>query len=173
MLFTKKKINLLEYYLIFNNLGYSTSQMVITIVIIGIISTIIIPKFNPAIEFIEILMAEKYLLNSVRECQLSIVNYDSKPQYSPPQDDLKIGIFKREKYIFSYTGILGDCYPQEGGNIISISQINNIDNVQNFSLMINVVNGEKTFEGKLPNWLNWWQGNFSPIIPENDTYFLQ
>ena len=173
MLITKKKINILSYYLICNNRGYSTSQMVITIVIIGIIATIIIPKFNPAIEFIEILMAEKYLLNSVKECQLSIVNNDSKPQYSPPKDNLKIGIFKQEKYIYSYTGVLGDCSPQEGGNIISISQIDNINNDQNFSLMINVVNGEKTFEGKLPNWLNWWQGNFSPIIPENDTYFLQ
>ena len=41
-----------------------------------------------------------------------------------------------------------------------------------YSLEINVVTGNRSYKGEIPQWLDWWSGKFSPIIDENDTYFL-
>ena len=46
-------------------LGYSINEMVV-IAIIGILASILVPSFRPAVEFIEVLMAEKYLLRALR-----------------------------------------------------------------------------------------------------------
>ncbi len=181
-------------YLIFNKLiqlennGFSIAELVITILMVGIISTLIIPNFTPALEFVEVLIVEKYLLTSVKECQLAIVNDESYPQYSLPLNDIGLGIVKNKRFVFSHTGIAGDCAPYLGGNIIKISRINTnfrrpiipippsmppiLQEEIIYSLQINVSTGEKTSEGEIPQWLNWWNGRYSPIIPENDTYFL-
>ena len=152
--------------------GFSTNEMIITVVIIGILATIVVPNFTPALEFIEILIAERHLTAAVKQCQIGIVNFEDNPEYSISIDDINLGIFKRNKYIFSHTGILGDCYPEQGGNTLRISKISpNMDSTV-YSLDINVVTGNRSYEGEIPQWLDWWSGKFSPIIDENDTYFL-
>ena len=152
--------------------GFSTNEMIITVVIIGVLATLVVPNFTPALEFIEVLIAEKYLTGAVKQCQIGIVNFEDNPQYSLPSDDINLGIFKKNKYIFSHTGIYGDCFPERGGNTIKISKISpNMDSAS-YSLKINVVTGNRSYEGEIPQWLDWWSGKFSPIIDENDTYFL-
>tara|TARA_Y100000589_G_C27091705_1_gene604206 strand:+ start:529 stop:1107 length:579 start_codon:yes stop_codon:yes gene_type:complete len=173
------------------NNGFSINELVITILMIGIIATFIIPNFTPTLEFIEVLIVEKYLLKSVKECQLAIVNDDPAPQYSLPLNDIGLGIVKNKRFVFSHTGLAGDCAPYLGGNIIQISRINTNSRQQInpipipspippisqeetiYSLQINVATGERISEGKIPQWLNWWEGIYSPIIPENDSYFLK
>ena len=37
-----------------------------------------------------------------------------------------------------------------------------------YSLIINVKTGEKSSEGSLPDWLDWWEGKSSNLIPNDD-----
>ena len=148
--------------------GYSNTEIAVILAIIGILVSIIIPNFEPALEFVEVLIAEKYLLEAVKECQIGMVNNELEPQYSLPTRDLGIGIFNNNKFVFSHTGIEGDCYPEVGGNSLKISRTNLNSGKENYSLIINVTTGEKTHEGQIPNWLDWWGGTFSPIIIENN-----
>tara|TARA_Y100000589_G_scaffold191348_1_gene181230 strand:- start:360 stop:932 length:573 start_codon:yes stop_codon:yes gene_type:complete len=190
LIFIKNKNNFIFYKLIkLENHGFSIAEFVITISMIGIIYTFIIPNFAPALEFVEVLIVEKYLLKSVKECQLAIVNDESSPQYSLPSNDIGLGITKNKRFVFSHTGIAGDCAPYIGGNIIKISRINSNSSrpiipipppmppispeANIYSLLINVSTGERTSEGDMPPWLDWWNGRYSPIIPENDIYFLK
>ena len=190
MKFIKNKNYFISNKLIqLENQGFSITEFVITIFMFGIIYTLIIPNFAPALEFVEVLIVEKYLLKSVKECQLAIVNDESSPQYSLPSNDMGLGIVKNKRFVFSHTGIAGDCAPYIGGNIIKISRINTnyrrpifpiqppmppISPQANiYSLLINVSTGERISEGDMPQWLDWWNGRYSPIIPENDTYFLK
>lgn len=154
-------------------LGYSINEMIITIAMFGVLATLIIPNFQPALEFVEVLILEKYLLKSVKECQVDIVNNEPTPQYSLPKNNLGLGISKNIKFIFSHTGIIGECAPYIGGNDIKISRINKFNNEVKYSLIINVVSGEKVYEGQIPQWLDWWTGKHSPIIPPDDDYYLR
>tara|TARA_B100001287_G_scaffold197030_1_gene166696 strand:- start:7 stop:528 length:522 start_codon:yes stop_codon:yes gene_type:complete len=148
--------------------GYSLNEMLVVISIIGILASILVPSFKPAIEFVEVLIAEKHLLKAVKECQSGIINYDISPQYTLPENEINLGIFKNNKFIFSHTGIGGDCSPEFGGNLLKVSRMNiNSENII-YSLIINVKTGEKSSEGLLPGWLDWWNGKTSNLIPEDD-----
>ena len=149
-------------------LGYSINELIVVISIIGVLASIVIPNFRPAIEFIEVLIAEKHLLKAVKECQLGLINYDISPQYTLPVNEVNLGIFKNNKFTFSHTGIGGDCSPEFGGNQLKVSRIDiNSENII-YSLIINVKTGEKSSEGALPDWLDWWNGKSSNLIADDD-----
>ena len=149
--------------------GFSIANLSVSIAIIGILATILVPNFSSSLEFLEVLIAEKYLLKSVRECQSDLIKNASSPQYNLQINNSGLGIFKRNKYVFSYTGNQGECINEMNieGNKIRITKSNTSQNT-NYSLTINLITGEKTSEGQLPEWLDWWEGVYSPIIPEND-----
>ena len=160
----KKKLVILKNIFKLRQLGFSTTEMIVVFTVVGILATIVIPNFGPALEFVEVLIAEKYLLGSVKECQVGIANYESEPQYTLPSQDVGLGIFKSNKFVFSHTGIPGDCYPSSGGNSLRVSRINPNNGKEEYSLIINVTSGQKSYEGQIPGWLDWWTGKFSPII---------
>ena len=163
-----QKISLLKRLIICKQLGYSINELIVVISIIGVLASIVIPNFRPAIEFIEVLIAEKHLLKAVKECQLGLINYDISPQYTLPVNEVNLGIFKNNKFTFSHTGIGGDCSPEFGGNQLRVSRIDiNSENII-YSLIINVKTGEKSSEGSLPVWLDWWDGKSSNLIADDD-----
>ena len=149
-------------------LGYSINEMVIVISIIGILASILIPNFKPAIEFIEVLIAEKHLLKAVKECQIGLINNEISPQYTLPVNEINLGIFRNNKFTFSFTGIEGECSPEFGGNQLKVSRININSEKIIYSLIINVKTGEKSSEGSLPDWLDWWDGKSSNLIADDD-----
>ena len=136
--------------------GYSINEMVIVLAIIGILASILVPSFRPAVEFIEVLMAEKYLLRAAQECKIGLINGELSPAYSKPENEISLGVFKENKFSFSYTGIGGECSPEYGGNELKVSRKNTNSGNVIYSLIINVVTAEKTSDGSLPNWLDWW-----------------
>ena len=163
-----QKISLLKRLITCKQLGYSINELIVVISIIGVLASIVIPNFRPAIEFIEVLIAEKHLLKAVKECQLGLINYDISPQYTLPVKEVNLGIFKNNKFTFSHTGIGGDCSPEFGGNQLRVSRIDiNSENII-YSLIINVKTGEKSSEGSLPDWLDWWDGKSSNLIADDD-----
>lgn len=136
--------------------GYSINEMVIVLAIIGILASILVPSFRPAVEFIEVLMAEKYLLKAAQECKIGLINGELSPVYSEPENEISLGVFKENKFSFSYSGVGGECAPEYGGNELKVSRKNTNSGNIIYSLIINVVTAEKTSEGYLPNWLDWW-----------------
>ena len=163
-----QKIYFFRQLISFKQLGYSINEIVIVIAIVGVLASILIPNFRPAVEFIEVLIAEKHLLKAVKECQIGIINNELSPQYTLPKDEIKLGIFKNNKFTFSFTGIEGECSPEFGGNQLKVSRISiNSENII-YSLIINVKTGEKLSEGSLPTWLDWWEGKSSSLISEDD-----
>ena len=163
-----QKIYFFRQLISFKQLGYSINEIVIVIAIVGVLASILIPNFRPAVEFIEVLIAEKHLLKAVKECQIGIINNELSPQYTLPKSEIKLGIFKNNKFTFSFTGIEGECSPEFGGNQLRVSRINiNSENII-YSLIINVKTGEKLSEGSLPTWLDWWEGKSSSLISEDD-----
>ena len=75
--------------------------MVITLAIIGILASILVPSFRPAVEFIEVLMAEKYLLRAAQECKIGR-SMAVSPVYSKPENEISLGVFKENKFSFLY-----------------------------------------------------------------------
>ena len=148
-------------------LGYSINEMVIVIAIIGILASILVPSFRPAVEFIEVLMAEKYLLKAAQECKIGLINGELSPVYSKPENEISLGVFKENKFSFSYTGVGGECAPEYGGNELKVSRKNTISGKIIYSLIINVVTAKKTSEGSLPNWLDWWDKESASAIIDN------
>ena len=162
-----QKIFLLKKLISSKQLGYSLNEMLVVISIIGILASILVPNFKPAVEFIEVLIAEKHLLKAFKECEIGIINNELSPQYSLSKDDINLGIFKKNIFTFSYTGIGGECSPEFGGNQLRVSRRNaNSENII-YSLIINVSTGEKVSEGTLPDWLDWWDGKSSSLITDN------
>ena len=151
-----QKIYLLKQLMASRNLGYSINEMVVVLAIIGILASIVVPSYRPAIEFIEVLMAEKYLIKAAQECKVGLINGELSPQYSQPENEISLGVFKEKKFSFSYTGVVGECAPEYGGNELKVSRKNTNSGNIIYSLIINVVTAEKTSEGSLPNWLDWW-----------------
>jgi len=147
--------------------GYSINEMVIVIAIIGILASILVPSFRPAVEFIEVLMAEKYLLKAAQECKIGLINGELSPVYSEPENEISLGVFKENKFSFSYSGVGGECAPEYGGNELKVSRKNTNSGNIIYSLMINVVTAEKTSEGYLPNWLDWWDKESANSITDN------
>ena len=162
-----QKIYLLKQLIASRNLGYSVNEMLVVLAIIGILASIVVPSYRPAIEFIEVLMAEKSLIKAVQECKVGLINGELSPEYSLPENEISLGVFKKNKFSFSYTGIGGECLPEYGGNQLRVSRKNtNSENII-YSLIINVVTGEKTSEGFLPNWLDWWDTESSNVTTDN------
>ena len=153
-----QKIHFFKKIIAYKNLGYSMNEMVVVISIIGILASILVPSYRPAIEFIEVLIAEKYLVKAVQECQIGLINGELSPQYSEPEKEISVGVLNENKFTFSHTGIGGECSPEYGGNELRVSRKNTNSGDIIYSLIINVATGEKTSVGNLPNWLNWWKG---------------
>ena len=151
-----QKIYLFNRLRTYKQFGYSINEMVIVIAIIAILASILVPSFRPAVEFIEVLMAEKYLLKAAQECKIGLINGELSPVYSLPENEISLGVFKENKFSFSYTGVGGECAPEYGGNELKVSRKNTNSGNIIYSLIINVVTAEKTSEGYLPNWLDWW-----------------
>ena len=162
-----QKIYFLRKLLASTNLGYSMNEMVIVISIIGILASILVPSFRPAVEFVEVLIAEKYLLKAAQECQLGLINGELDPQYTMPEDEISLGVFKENKFTFSYTGIGGECSPEYGGNQLRVSRKNTKSGDIIYSLNINLATNEKTSEGNLPNWLDWWDKKSPSFFTDN------
>ena len=109
MFFKKQEIsNHIKTIRIIEN-GFSIADLSIAITVIGILAVMVIPNISPALEFVEVLVAEKYLLKSVRECQSGLIKNDLSTQYDLPENNSGLGIFKNNKYLFSYTGNPGEC----------------------------------------------------------------
>ena len=156
---------------IFKNkeLGYSTGEMLTVIFAIGFLASFLIPNFSPAVEFVEILLVEKRLQKAVRECQYGLINNQIYPKYSVPKKDITIGFYKKNTFVFRHTGIEGECTSTFGNNLLSASRMNQNKSNNSYSLTINLVNGNKTSQGNIPEWLDWWKGSYSPLIPNNDS----
>ena len=162
-----QKLNLFKKLKTSRKNGYSINEMVVVLAIIGILAGIVVPSYRPAIEFIEVLMAEKYLIKAAQECKIGLINGELSPQYSLPENEISLGVLKKNKFSFSFTGIGGECLPEYGGNELKASRKNtNSENII-YSLIINVATGEKTSEGSLPNWLDWWDTESSTVIIDN------
>ena len=163
-----QKIFIFKKLITYKQLGYSLNEMLVVISVIGILASILVPNFRPAIEFVEVLIAEKYLLKAFKECEIGIINNELSPQYTLPKDDINLGIFKKNKFTFSYTGIGEECSPEFGGNELRVSRKNANSEKIIYSLIINVSTGEKISEGTLPDWLDWWDGESSGLIYKDD-----
>ena len=150
--------------------GFSSNEMIVVVISIGILATMTFPNFFPVIEIAEVLIAEKYLLGAVKECQTGLINGEVFPVYTIPPEKVGLDFLRNRNFQFPYTGDSGECFSSYGGNILSAARIssNSDEEMSNYSLNINVITGEKTSEGIVPSWLDWWEGVYSPIIPEND-----
>ena len=162
-----QKIYLLKQLIASRNLGYSVNEMLVVLAIIGILASIVVPSYRPAIEFIEVLMVEKYLIKAAQECKVGLINGELSPQYSLPENEISLGVLKKNKFSFSYTGIGGECLPEYGGNELRVSKKNTNSGNIIYSLIINVATAEKTSEGNLPNWLDWWNKKSSTTVIDN------
>ena len=107
-------------------------------------------------------------MRAFQECQIGLINKEITPQYTLPVNDINLGIFKNNKFSFSYNGIGGECSPEYGGNQLSVSRINRNSGNVIYSLIINVTTGDKSSDGSLPKWLDWWDGESSNLISEDD-----
>ena len=151
-----------------NQRGFSSFEMVVVLTSIGILATISVPLFIPVIEMTEVLIAEKYLLEAVRDCQMGLINGETDPTYTLPPQSVGLGFISTRRFQFPNIGIDGECLSPSSGNILSATRTSENQTFPSYSLDINVVTGEKTTEGYLPSWLDWWEGVYSPLIPEND-----
>lgn len=161
-------MNKIRYINHFYQKGFSISELILIITTIGILATLLIPNFAASIEFIEVLIVEKKMLKAVKECQIGLINSKDYPNYSIPINNVSVPIFKNKGFIFSYTGLYGECSSKFGPNIIRASRSNPDNQNYRYSLMINLITGEREVEGQLPDWLDWWEGGLSPLIPKDD-----
>ena len=161
-----------QRYLEKDQSGYSIVQMAVALTCIGIVTTLTFPLLTPVIEIAEVLIAEKYLLDAVKECQMGLINGEDNPFYTLPPQSTGFGIISTRRFQYPYTGIDGECLSDSGGNILSAQRMSNHQTIPTFSLNINVVTGEKTSEGDLPSFLDWWEGFYSPLIQEDDPLLL-
>ena len=146
--------------------------MVVSLTCIGIITTLTFPLLTPVIEIAEVLIAEKYLLEAVKECQMGLINGENYPSYTLPPQSIGLGFISNRRFQFPFSGINGECLSSFGGNILSAQRMNNNQTIPTFSLNINVVTGEKTTEGDVPSFIDWWEGFYSPLIQEDDPLLL-
>ena len=161
-----------QIYLEKDQSGYSVVQMAVALTCIGIVTTLTFPLLTPVIEIAEVLIAEKYLLDAVKECQMGLINGEDNPFYTLPPQSIGFGIISTRRFQYPYTGIDGECLSDSGGNILSAQRMSNNQTIPTFSLNINVVTGEKTSEGDVPSFIDWWEGSYSPFIQEDDPLLL-
>ncbi len=148
--------------------GFSSNEMLVALVIIGFLASLTYPLFLPVIEMAEALIAEKYLFGAVKECQTGLVNAENYPIYTLPPQSVGIGLINNRRFQFLYSGIEGECLNAFNGNILTATRTRGEERLPIYSLNINLVTGVKSTEGDIPSWLDWWEGVYSPIIPEND-----
>tara|TARA_Y100000589_G_scaffold240099_1_gene227628 strand:- start:136 stop:654 length:519 start_codon:yes stop_codon:yes gene_type:complete len=148
--------------------GFSTIDLSITIAVIGILATILAPNFSSALEYFEVLIGEKQLYSAVKECQQGLINDEISPNYNLPAKELSLGIYKNNKYSFDYTGVENECFTNNSSNRIRLTRAKNNQSEIQYALIIDLITGERISEGDLPEWLDWWEDFYSPLIPEND-----
>ena len=148
--------------------GFSTVDLSITIAVIGILATILAPNFTSALEYFEVLIGEKQLYDAVEECQQGLINDEIAPNYNLPAKELSLGIYKNNKYSFDFTGVENECFTNNSSNRIRLTRAKNNQSEIQYALIIDLITGERTSEGDLPEWLDWWEDFYSPLIPEND-----
>ena len=163
-----RKQKLTQRYLEKDQSGYSIVQMSVALTCIGIVTTLTFPLLTPVIEIAEVLIAENYLLDAVKECQMGLINGENNPLYTLPPQSIGFGFISTRRFQYPYTGINGECLSDSGGNILSAQRMSNNQVIPTFSLNINVVTGEKTSEGDVPSFIDWWEGSYSPFIQEDD-----
>ena len=148
--------------------GFSSNEMVVTLIGIGVLTTISFPIWIQVIEMAEVLIAEKYLLGAVKECQMGLINGEKYPTYTLPPRSVGLGFISTRRFQFPNSGIDGECLIPSSGNILTAARISEGQGFSTYDLDINVITGEKTTEGDVPSWLDWWEGFYSPLIPEDD-----
>ena len=159
---------LYKYFVETDQAGYSSLQMVVAMACIGILATILIPLLTPVIELAEVLIAEKHLLGAVKECQMGLINDENYPVYTLPPQNIGIGFITNRRYQFLSSGVGGECLSTDGANILYAARMNQNQTFPIFSLNINLISGEKTTEGDVPSFIDWWEGTYSPLIEEDD-----
>ena len=155
-------------YLEKDQAGFSSNEMVVILACVGILATMVIPLLTPVIELAEVLIAEKYLLSAVKECQMGLINDENYPVYTLPPQNIGIGFLSNRRFQFPSSGIEGECLSIYGGNILSAARISQNQTMPTFSLNINLITGEKTIGGDIPSFIDWWEGTYSPLIEEDD-----
>ncbi|WP_320667405.1 type II secretion system protein [Prochlorococcus sp. MIT 1307] len=148
--------------------GFSSNEMVVVVASIGILATITIPLLTPIIEIAEVLIAEKYLLGAVKECQMGLINGEKYPIYTMPPQSIGLGFISTRKFQFLNNGADGECLSPSSGNILTAARAGTNQTFSIYDLNINVVTGEKNTVGEVPSWIDWWEGVYSPLIQEND-----
>ena len=148
--------------------GFSANEMALSLACLAILLTLAFPLFTPVIEMTEVLIAEKYLLEAVKECQMGLINGENYPSYTLPPQSTGLDFISTRRFQFPFTGINGECLDSSGGNILSAQRINNNQTIPTFSLNIDLVTGEKTTQGDVPSFIDWWEGVYSPLIQEDD-----
>ena len=167
-LFSKRTKFLLETDSKITQNGFSPNEMVVAMLCIGILATLALPLYKPLIEMAEVFFAEKYLLGAVKECQMGLINGENYPSYSLPPQSLGLDLITTRRFEFLFSGTEGECLSYSGGNILSASRVSNNQEIPIFSLNIDLVTGEKTSEGDVPQFIDWWDGFYSPLIQEGD-----
>ena len=152
--------------------GYSTNELAVVLACLAILLTLGFPLFTPLVEMAEVLIAEKYLLEAVKECQMGLINGENYPSYTLPPQSIGLGFISTRRFQFPFSGINGECLSSSGGNILSAQRTTNNQTIPTFSLNINLVTGEKTTEGDVPSFIDWWEGVYSPLIQEDDPLLL-
>ena len=168
-LFNIRKRSLQKYFPRKGSDGFSSNEMVVVLACIAILATMTIPLLTPVIELAEVLIAEKYLLGAVKECQMGLINDETYPVYTLPPQSIGIGFLTNRRFQFLSSGIESECLSSYGGNILSAERMNQNQTIPTYSLNINLITGEKTSEGDVPSFIDWWEGFYSPLIEENDT----
>tara|TARA_B100000965_G_scaffold404358_1_gene434849 strand:+ start:4946 stop:5443 length:498 start_codon:yes stop_codon:yes gene_type:complete len=148
--------------------GYSSNEMAVSLACIGILLTVGFPLLTPVIEMTEVLIAEKYLLEAVKECQMGLINGENYPSYTLPPQSIGLGLISTRRFQFPFSGVHGECLSSSGGNILSAQRMTDNQTIPTFSLNIDLVTGEKTTEGDVPSFIDWWEGVYSPLIQEED-----
>ena len=148
--------------------GYSSNELAVALACLAILLTLGFPLFTPLVEMAEVLIAEKYLLEAVKECQMGLINGENYPSYTLPPQSIGLEFISTRRFQFPFTGMDGECLTSSGGNILSAQRMTNNQTIPTFSLNINLITGEKTTEGDVPSFIDWWEGVYSPLIQEDD-----
>ena len=148
--------------------GFSANEMAVSLSCLAILLTLGFPLFTPVIEMAEVLIAEKYLLEAVKECQMGLINGENYPSYTVPPQSIGLGFISTRRFQFPFSGVHGECLSSYGGNILSAQRMTANQTIPTFSLNIDLVTGEKTTQGDVPSFIDWWEGVYSPLIQEDD-----
>ena len=139
--------------------GFSLIELV---VVIGVLMSLVAALFPMLLQFIEdsaTRSAQASLINSHKECRINILSNVINPTYSIPSNN--------SYFRFSNSGIDGYCLSPESGNVLTAARTSG-QQVSIFNLNINVVTGDKSSDGDVPEWLSWGdpEGGFRRSLSE-------